>query len=436
MTTTSTLAQRAIELLQQHIKALGYQALVHFELEGCCQSSSLLPAHIHRAAATRTHTKRHQAPQKNPNKALPATTQRKPLRSNTLSAAAPQSEKQLCEAHFVAINSALTQAGIEGKLVSEYWHNQWEYVSLFAGQSPLKEAHNLARAIQLLPELFAQQGFEHTLIKPVVWSGDTGQLAVGSKNIFTDRQRAVHIPNAIQVNVSVLDRHGNNLVAQDNFGEILQRCLLNTSLANSLLYMPEPDAFERLALKDKYGLAQELCSPTDISGGHQGSVALYKERGKHNQPMGVEVLLYDQHNKALVSEQNWQKTARVEHRLGSASTAYNPYVNVAYALANVMDALDAYLADQGQALLSQAFVEQALPSQMYASQDDSQASVESEQSAYGLFAKSRWFAERINRSARAAEHSNNEDRELGEQLTRSILTLYQPTNTIALLTTG
>ena len=431
MTTTSALAQRAIELLEQHIKALGYQALVHFELEGCCQSSS--PESINASRSITIDNKLRKALLQNSNKSP----SKKPSKNlNTLPTSLHQSEKQLGETHFAAINSALLNAGIEGKLVSEYWHNQWEYVSLFAGQSPLKEAHNLARVIQLLPELFAQQGFEHTLIKPVVWSGDKGQLAMGSKNIFTNMQRAVHIPNAIQVNVSVLDRQGNNLVAQDNFGEVLQRCFLNTSLANSLIYMPEPDAFERLALKDKYGLAQELCSPTDISGGHQGSVALYKERGKHNQPMGMEVLLYDQHNEALVSEQNWQKTARVEHRLGSASTDYNPYVNVAYALANVVDALEAHHTDQGQTLLNQAFVEQALPSQMYPSKDDNQATGEGEQSAYTLFAKSRWFAERINRSVQAAEQSNHEDRELGENLTRSILTLYQPTNTIALLTTG
>ncbi|REL36509.1 hypothetical protein [Thalassotalea euphylliae] len=439
--TTSALARRAITIFQDHIEALGYRPLVHFELEGCCHSSQI------------------KANQEPFNRALSGT--KAGTKADNKSATAAElshresashktreytRERKLSSEHFVHINKALQHAGIEGQLVAEYWHNQWEYVSLFAGQSPLKEAQNLAQAMQLLPKLFAQHGFDQTLIKPVVWSGDQGQLALGSKNIFTEKVRAVHIPNAIQVNVSVLDRDGKNLVAHDNFGEILQRCFLNTSLANCLLFMPEPDAFERLALKNKYGLAQELCSPTDISGGHQGSIALYKERGKHNQPMGVEVILYDQHSQALLSEQNWQKTARVEHRLGSASMAYDPYVNVVFALANLVDALEAYHNDKGRALLATPFIEQALPVQMYSREKehhqnnglDSKCVTKQTQepSAYELFAGSDWLAKRINRSGQALNKSNLLHRELGEQLTRSVLTRYQPNNNIALLTTG
>ena len=439
--TTSALAKRAITIFQEHISVLGYQPLVHFELEGCCRSGQGLATQH----TLNTDLSSHQQ----------ATIAESSYQGNALCNAR---ELKLAAKHFSHINKALQQAKIEGQLVAEYWHNQWEYVSLFAGQRPLKEAQNLDQVMHLLPKLFAQLGFDNTLIKPVVWSGDHGQLALGSKNIFTEKMRAVHIPNAIQINVSVLDNDANNLVAKGNFGEILQRCFLNTSLANCLLYMPEPDAFERLALKNKYGLAQELCSPTDISGGHQGSIALYKEVGKHNQPMGVEVLLYDQHSQALVSEQNWQKTARVEHRLGAASMAYNPYVNVAFALANLVDALEAYHEDQGEKLLAIPFTEQALPTQMYPELKEDKHNLghgkknvielTDNQNAYDLFAGSDWLAKRINRSNQAVyktinqsgykttNQSNFYHRELGEQLARSVLTMYQPNNNIALLTTG
>jgi len=97
----------AITLLQDYIKELGYQPQIHFELEGCYQVNN---------AKSRTQ-----------------------------------------KLNFDLINQYLRSVDIDGEIVSEYWRNQWEYVSLFNGQSPLKEAMNLHQMLKFLPmtrELF------------------------------------------------------------------------------------------------------------------------------------------------------------------------------------------------------------------------------------------------------------------------------------------
>ncbi len=329
------LAGSIIEMLQRHIDSLGFTPVIHFELEGCYHSE--------------------------------------------------QANKRL---DFQQVNHLLQQLNIEGRLIPEYWHRQWEYVSLFNGQLPLSEAQYLARAIEHLPKLFAQQGITTTLIKPVVWAGDKGKLADGCKNIFSGEERAVHIPNAIQMNVSVNNSAGENIISQAHFGEYLQQCFIDTSLSCCLLYLPEVEAFDRFELKTKYGLNEELCSPNDISGGHQGSVALYKQYGKHNQQLGETPLVYDHQDRVIASEHLWQKTARIEHRLGASSIFYNPYVNVIYGLLNIIDALNVYIKGQCHALLMPLAQPLSLPSALYGD--------EQQLGAVELFNEDTWFAERID----------------------------------------
>ncbi|MBE0365668.1 hypothetical protein PULV_b0296 [Pseudoalteromonas ulvae UL12] len=250
-------------------------------------------------------------------------------------------------ADLARINRRLAMLGINGELKPEYWRNQWEYVSLFNGQDPLTEAYDLARTMRLLPRLFFEQGIQAVYIKPVLWAGDTARLAKGNHTIFADGMQLVHIPNAVQVNVSVNDQFGRNLVPQAEFGARLQHEFLQSSLDCCLLYLPEEEAFERLALKQNYQLDAELSSPEDISGGHQGSVALYKEHGKHNQLMGETPLIVGLDQKALISQVDWYATARIEHRLGAASMRYNPYLNVLFALGNVFNTVSHYLNPNG-----------------------------------------------------------------------------------------
>ncbi len=371
------LVKEAICLLQNYLESRGYQAQIHFELEGCYQ-----------VAKTQSNAEK---------------------------------------LNFNIINQYLRSIDIDGEIVSEYWKNQWEYVSLFNGQSPLKEANNLHYVLNNLPQLFkrfyGEYGVVDTLIKPVVWAGDSGKLAAGSSQIFSHDTRAVHIPNAVQLNISVLDKNGNNLIAEDGFGEYLQDCFLRTSLECCLLYLPEEAAFERFALKNRYGLAQELCSPIDISGGHQGSVALYKKLGKHNQKMGEEPLLYDKYNQVLSVHQNWQKTARIEHRLGASSMHYNPYVNVLYGLLNVVDVIEAY--EKNQLFTPYTFTAVRLPQSLFTHKEDANGL-----GAIDLFKVSTWFSQSIN----AVQEKFNSMKskaaldcpiQLGDKIKQIILSHYQ-----------
>ena len=364
-------------MLQGYIKQRGYQSQIHFELEGCYRIKS----------KKYTTTK----------------------------------------LNFDLINQYLRSINIDGEIVSEYWRNQWEYVSSFNGQNPLKEAENLHQMITQLPKIFnlfyPEEGVVETLMKPVVWSGDQGKLAIGSNQIFTHDTRAVHIPNAIQLNVSVLNRQGENLIAEKNFGEYLQYCFLKTSFECSLLYLPEEDAFERLVLKTDYGLAEELCSPVDISGGHQGSVALYQKVGKHNQNMGEEPLLFDRYNNVLSVKQNWQKTARIEHRLGASSIYYNPYINVIYGLLNIIDAIDAY--DDNKCSSLPIFVAKDLPESLFTNKDNPHTF-----GAIDLFKTSSWFNESLNLIQRKYNKIQSKDAfeypmALGDQIKQTILNNYQ-----------
>jgi hypothetical protein len=363
---------QAIKLLQEYIQQLGFNPAIHFELEGCFQVNT--------------------------------------------------NEQDFC-LNYPEINQQLARAGVDGELVAEYWHNQWEYVSLFNGQSPLKEAKNLTRAIKIIPHILSKQGVHKTLIKPVVWAGDKGKLANGSSDIFTNETRAVHIPNAVQLNVSATDYLGNNIIFDRGFGEYLQQCFLDTSLNCCLIYLPEEEAFERLALKSKYGLAAELCSPIDISGGHQGSIALYKEVGKHNQAMGEEPLLYDHNNNVLVSQQNWQKTARIEHRLGASSLQYNAYFNIIYALLNLIDALEVYKVDKCRELLRKETRVKNLPCSLY--DNGTLAKV----GAISLFESDSWFSESLSKiSGRMIDNKNHllsDQIQLGDKIKQMVLAPYQ-----------
>ncbi len=370
MLTVDNVAIQAIKLLQVYIEHLGFKPLIHFELEGCFQRAS---------------------------------------------------EKNSQPLDYSIINNQLIALNIDGQVIPEYWSNQWEYISLFNGQSPLKEAHNLTKAIEKLPTLFALQGFNKTLIKPVVWSGDTGKLAQGSKDIFTTDQRAVHIPNAIQMNISAIDQKRTNIIPHHYFGEYLQQCFLRSSLACSLLYLPEEEAFERLKLRDQYGLYEELCSPNDISGGHQGSIALYKKVGKHNQPMGEEPLLYDHNNNVMLSTYDWEKTARVEHRLGASSVYYNAYANVVFGLLNLADALEAYTQNNCQQMTLENMDFGLLPESLY--------DRDHKKGALSLFIENDWFSNSLNKFEikvnKILSTTYRVNERIGDKLKSEIVKTYQ-----------
>jgi hypothetical protein len=314
---------------------------------------------------------------------------------------------------YPGVNRALSKLNIDGELKTEYWNNQWEYVSLFKGQSPLREAQNLASAMQVLPRIMQANGAKTVSLCPVAWAGDKGRYANGSSAIFSTDTRSVHIPNAIQINVSVENLQGENLIPDTKLGEWIQYQLLQSSYECCLLFLPEEDAFKRLALRKDYALDAELSSPCVLSGGHQGSIALYKKWGKHNQPMGIEPLLYQADNRVLSYSSDWTKTARIEHRIGATSNAYDPFMNILFILLNVLDALGQW---QGSDGLPPEFNDKTLPASI---QDDDMAI-----GALSLFEQNTWFPQSIDHYC---ETLHKESRcSFGEMLKADFVKRFRP----------
>jgi hypothetical protein len=359
------LAQNIIQHLLNKLTELGFKAAVHFELEGVFE---LHPQH------------------------------------QTL--------------NYQAINKQLKEWSIDGELKTEFWKNQWEYVSLFNGQSPLKEAQNLAKAMQVLPSLMCLHGAKKVLMVPVAWGADKGRYVTGSSAIFSLDQRSVHIPNAIQMNVSVMDHQGENLFAQEGLGEWVQHELLVNSFACCLLFLPEEDAFKRLALRQDYGLDAELSSPVVLSGGHRGSIALYKEWGKHNQPMGLEPLFYSKDNSVLHYSTDWHKTARVEHRIGATSKNYDPYLNTIFILLNVLDGISQWQTGQ----LPTTTKDRALPISLY--DQPSEHSGQEKLGALSLFKNDGWFENQIDFYCQ--DMLKIDKAKVGAMLKKQVLNHYQP----------
>ncbi|MFT5939500.1 MAG: hypothetical protein ACI8R9_001615 [Paraglaciecola sp.] len=326
------LSQQVIAALQDKIAQFGYKAVVHFELEGVYQTA--------------------------------------------------RGHKGL---DYAGVNYALRQLGINGMLKTEFWHQQWEYVSLFNGQFPLREAQDLAKAMDQLPAIMRRFGAQSVSFSPVAWAGDKGRYVSGSGSIFSTDRRSVHIPNAIQMNVSVQDSGGENLIPSTELGEWIQYQLLQTSLSCCLFFLPEEDAFKRLSLRSDYGLEAELSSPFVLSGGHQGSIALYKKWGKHNQAMGREPFIYGADRDVLSYTDDWQKTARIEHRIGATSKSYDPFLNMVFILLNVLDAIEQWKSHKE---LPGGLQNRALPVSLY----DSVPAM----GAISLFEQDDWFARRVD----------------------------------------
>ena len=314
---------------------------------------------------------------------------------------------------YAGVNRALASLNIDGQLKTEYWQNQWEYVSLFKGQTPLKEAQNLAHAMQVLPRIMQANGAKTVSFCPVAWAGDKGRYAPGSNAIFSTDTRSVHIPNAIQINISVENLHGKNLIPDSKLGEWIQYQLLQTSYECCLLFLPEEDAFKRLTLRTDYALDAELSSPYVLSGGHQGSIALYRQWGKHNQLMGIEPLFYRADNGVLSYSTDWTKTARIEHRLGATSKAYDPFMNILYILLNILDALVQW---QRCDSLPPEFCDKALPTSMH--------DLDSAIGALSLFEQNTWFSQRIDHYCESLQSVS--EGSFGETLKDNFIRRFKP----------
>ncbi|VAV98879.1 hypothetical protein MNBD_ALPHA06-1658 [hydrothermal vent metagenome] len=319
------LANLAIQHLQSQIAEMGFTPIVQFELEGCC---------------------------------LPA----KP--------------RELDTSHFLdftAINQALSSLGVQGVCKAEYWEYQWEWASKMAGQSPLKTAQDLAIVKQNLPDILLQNGAKEVHIHPVFWQQKQANrplLPAHQNDVFPGKP--VHIPNAIQLSISALNVDGSNALLDNQLGAVLQNILLVRSYECCWLFAPIEAAYQRFQLKSNYDLDKELTSPSDISGGHQGSIGFFQRRDKHDQLVGG----------------NWRKQARIEHRLGAACAAYHPQVNCAFALACLLEAIQ--MCKAGAPVLEPYRAE--LPVSLKAAKTE--------------FAKSHWFQRALGKELKTAVLQN------------------------------
>ncbi|PHR62850.1 MAG: hypothetical protein COA47_01975 [Robiginitomaculum sp.] len=345
------LSKVAIQLLQEDIAAIGLVPIVQFELEGTCL---------------------------------------------------PSSSSTAAQEHFLdfpAINHALKQKNIQGKFKPEYWEFQWEWAAAMEGQSPAKAAQDLEDVMTLAPSLLQEYGAKEVWIQPVFWSGNTPNRPLLKKDQSdVSPEKPVHIPNAIQLNISALNAQGDNALLHNGLGEILQNRLLITSHECCLFFAPEDAAFTRFRLKDEHNLHEELSSPHDLSGGHQGSIAFYQKTDKHAQPIG----------------KHWRQICRVEHRLGAASRLYNPHLNCAFALANLSDAIHISRLGQSTGPKLEPF-EKKLSAALHIESDQNPG-------AFCLFENSKWFANKLD----ALSKDRNPD--IGTQLKNAICQFFQPSH--------
>jgi hypothetical protein len=131
--------------------------------------------------------------------------------------------------------------------------------------------------------------------------------------------------------------------------------------------------------------------------------------------MGVEPLLYDDKNNVILSQKNWHKTARIEHRLGASSEHYNPYLNVVFALLNVIDAID----DVNISITQQNKDYGQLPRSLY--------DMPNHLGAISLFENNDWFSRSIDQalSATSFNMENTTGYTAGQLLQRQYLMLFQ-----------
>jgi hypothetical protein len=141
-------------------------------------------------------------------------------------------------------------------------------------------------------------------------------------------------------------------------------------------------------------------------------VALYKEKGKHNQQMGLEPLFFASDNSVLHYTGDWQKTARIEHRIGATSKHYDPFLNMLFIIINVLEGIDKWQSS----LTLPKFEDKALPKSLY---DQGNA-----QGALTIFRNDNWFAEKIDSYCENLGNPNLLG--CGKRITNWVLSRYQP----------
>jgi len=227
-------------------------------------------------------------------------------------------------------NNELKKLGIKGKLKPEFWKNQWEYESNFQIGNTIQTINGYQKFYHNTNKIFFPQ---IPNIQPISynWQELDGKL--------------IHVPNAIQINIS-LWKKGFNMLSDKNFAFFLQNTLIRDSVNNLIFFIPNQKSLDRLFLKEDYDLKEKLMSPHEISGGTKGSIACYLEKDKKDLPNNLKLNCDNLHYKIADHKYDWQKNARIEFRLASADLEYNLQLHIVFIMLAMLESLILY--DEGK----------------------------------------------------------------------------------------
>jgi hypothetical protein len=227
-------------------------------------------------------------------------------------------------------NLQLHNFGIKAKLKPEFWNNQWEYESNLQIGNVNQTIDSYQKFLKNINQIFSPQ---IPKIEPI------------SYNWQKLEDRVIHIPNSIQINIS-LWKEGFNILANKNYAIFLQNLLIKNSIQNLIFFIPDQKSLDRLFLKEKYSLQDKLISPCDISGGRKGSIACYLEKNKKNLPNVLNIDFDNLDYKIAGHQYTWQKNARIEFRLASASLDYNLELHILFVMIIALESLMLYKEDK------------------------------------------------------------------------------------------
>lgn len=252
---------------------------------------------------------------------------------------------------YKKVNLRLNELEIKAKLKPEFWKNQWEYESDLQIGNTAEVIDGYQKFFTNIDQIFSPQ---IPKIEPISYDW---QKVEGRK---------IHVPNALQINLS-LWKEGFNLLSDRNYAIFLQNLLIKNSIGNLIFFIPNQESLDRLLLKEKYLLQDKLMSPHDISGGNQGSIACYLEKNKKNLPNNLDLNFDNLSYKTSDHECDWQKNARIEFRLASTSVEYRLELHILFVMIIILESVILYQKDVKYEEIKDSY---QLPEKFYHHKDD------------------------------------------------------------------
>lgn len=224
---------------------------------------------------------------------------------------------------YEKLNHRLQNLNIDSNFIAEFWKNQWEYKSNFKIGNFNDTVGDYKIFLDNINNIF----YPHQVfLEPVLKGWDVAKVA---GDAFGNNKKEIHVPNSIQVNFSIW-RNGKNLFSEKNFAFHIQNMLLIEAKDNLAFFIPDQESLDRIFLVEEFDLHEELSSPTNVSGGHTGSIALYQELNKKGKDNG-----YRDGN----SKDYWHRNARIEFRLASSSRKYCLDSHLSFILLVIFEAI-------------------------------------------------------------------------------------------------